>query len=118
MKRFINSCQNLYNFLENQNVIRNSTGFNLVHLHLKHVLQATKKRSLNMGGRCTCKNTNKFYNAHYFKMYQTEYRNSPIYLIFLEDSSCTSSRKCTHHYKEMNSIEYFVFILVYKDLLC
>lgn len=68
-KRFINYCQNFYNLLENQNVIRNSTGFNLVHLHVKHVLKTTRKRSLNMEGRCTCKNTDKIYNVHYFKKY-------------------------------------------------
>jgi len=49
--------------------MRNSTGFNLVHLHVKHVLKTSRKRSLNMVGRCTCKNTDKIYNAHYFKMY-------------------------------------------------
>jgi hypothetical protein len=47
-KRFINYCQNFYNLLKNQNVIRNSTGFSLVHLHVKHVLKTTRKRSLDM----------------------------------------------------------------------
>jgi hypothetical protein len=68
-KRFINSCQNLYNLLENQNVTRNSTGFSLVHLYVKHILKTAIKHSLNMEGRCTCKNIDKIYNAYYLKVY-------------------------------------------------